>query len=235
MVVNDLEVVILAGGLGSRLKTLVPNKPKPMANINGSPFLEILIKHLSGQGVSNIILSVGYKAEIIQEYFGFNFCDVEIQYSLEDKPLGTGGAIRLASKKVKNEKFLVINGDTFVDLDLEDFLKFNLMNEDLLLAAVPVSDTARCGTVNLSGNLVVEILEKNNKGSGLINAGCYLINRKTLDSIDVCTEFSFERELLPKLVEERSVRAVICEGDFIDIGVPEDYHAAQKMLVKHAL
>lgn len=234
MEINDLEIVILAGGIGSRLKSIVPNKPKPMAKINGVPFLEILIKHLSRQGVSKIILSVGYKAEIIQEYFGCDFCEVEIQYSLEDEPLGTGGAIRLASEKLKNDKFLVINGDTFVDVDLKNFLEFNLMSDELLMAAVPISDASRYGTINLSGDLVVEISEKNNKGYGLINAGCYLINRKTLDSIDVGTAFSFERVLLPKLVAERSVRGLICKGDFIDIGVPEDYLVAQKMLVRYS-
>ena len=120
--VSDLEAIVLAGGLGTRLKSVVSNVPKPMAPIGDKPFLEYILKYLKKNGITRAILSVGYKSEIIEEYFGNNFEGIDLVYSVEKEPLGTGGAIKKAMSKVKSNQVYIINGDTFFDINLKSLI-----------------------------------------------------------------------------------------------------------------
>lgn len=224
------EAVVLAGGFGTRLQQVVPDLPKPMAPIAGRPFLEILLGTLARKGVDRVVLSLGFMAEKISGYFGLKFAGMELIYVVEDKPLGTGGAVRLAMEKCQKDHFFVFNGDTFLDLEMDALDQHWHQNQRPVIVARHVPDTARYGRLLVAKGRVTGFTEKGENGLGLINAGCYVFNRGQLDGFALNQAFSLELDYLAKVVSESQFDVFVTSGQFIDIGVPEDYHRAQNEL-----
>ncbi|GIW23328.1 MAG: D-glycero-D-manno-heptose 1-phosphate guanosyltransferase [Candidatus Sericytochromatia bacterium] len=224
------EAIILAGGLGTRLRKLVKDLPKPMADINGKPFLEYIFYYLRSYGVKKIILAIGYKSEIIKDYFDFKFKDVSIFYSEEKELLGTGGAIKQAITLAQEKDVFILNGDTFFDINLERFYKFHKdKNSKISLALKRMENLDRYGVIEIdSDNKIVAFLEKKHRESGLINGGIYLINRDFYLSLRLPAKFSFEKDLLEKYYSIYNFYGLPFDSYFIDIGVPEDYERAKK-------
>ncbi|EAH6000058.1 D-glycero-D-manno-heptose 1-phosphate guanosyltransferase [Campylobacter coli] len=215
-----MQAIVLAGGLGTRLRSVVQDLPKPMAPINGKPFLAFVLEYLKKQGITEIILSVSYKYELIQEYFKDEFLGIKIKYSIEKEPLGTGGAIKETLKFVKNEAY-VLNGDTFFDIDLS---KLKLNESKICLALKQMNDFDRYGTVNVDEqDLVISFEEKVFKKQGLINGGIYLLTKDIFNDFALQEKFSFE-EFLQENYKKLKARACIFDDYFIDIGIPEDYY-----------
>ncbi|EGD0010734.1 NTP transferase domain-containing protein, partial [Campylobacter jejuni] len=187
-----MQAIILCGGLGTRLKSVIKDIPKPMAPINDKPFLEFIFEYLKKQGIKEVILAVSYKYEVIQEYFKDEFLGIKIKYSIEKEPLGTGGAIKEALKFIKNEAY-VLNGDTIFDIDLK---KLILNNSKICLALKQMNDFDRYGTVELdSKNYIKLFKEKEFKKQGLINGGIYFLNKDIFNDFTLQEKFSFEEFL----------------------------------------
>ncbi|HED6632453.1 TPA: nucleotidyltransferase family protein [Campylobacter coli] len=214
-----MQAIVLAGGLGTRLRSIVHDLPKPMAPINGKPFLAFVLEYLKKQGITEIILSVSYKHELIQEYFKDEFHGVKIYYNIEKELLGTGGAIKDALKFVKNEVY-VLNGDTFFDIDLK---KLALNNSKICMALKQMQNFDRYGTVNVDEKgFVTSFEEKIFKKQGLINGGVYLLKKDIFCKFELEEKFSFE-EFLQKNYKFLKIKVKIFRDYFIDIGIPQDY------------
>jgi len=224
-----MDVIILAGGFGKRLEARVKDVPKPMADVLGRPFLSFLLDHLLNHGVTKILMSVGYKYEIVQTYFGPSYRGADIQYIVEDHPLGTGGALRKALPFSRDENSIVLNGDTLFTVDLKRMFEFHLSRRGALTLAVkPMRDILRYGTVQLKGDRVVGFREKEPLPFGYINGGVYVVNRSIAKYFDPRKEsFSFEVDFLPQNLDNIRPCAYISDVYFIDIGIPEDYAKAQ--------
>lgn len=221
------KAIILAGGLGTRLRSAIGDLPKPMADIAGRPFLEYLLDYLIENDFKKVILSVGYKAEIIISHFGRNYKSIDIEYSIEDKPLGTGGAIKKAIKKLDNsdDYFFVLNGDTFFDIPLDDLLEFHVQRKAVItIAFKSMEDSTRYGSVLLDySNRIIGFIEKGTFKNCLINGGIYVINIELFKSLDLPDKFSFEKDLLEAYYKKMLFCGKNFNKYFIDIGVPEDY------------
>lgn len=230
--------IILAGGMGTRLKSVVSEVPKPMAPINGIPFLEIQIKYWISQGVNNFILSVGYKKEIIINHFGFKFHTAEIKYVVEDFPLGTGGAIIKSIKQFDiKEPFMLLNGDTYFEISLFNLLSFHQNNNSQFTFSVFKSNnTERYMGLNLDHNmrLLPELFIENYNDEKYVNGGVYIINPEILNKEKFENDkfHSLENDIFPIINKKDAlIYACLFENKFIDIGVPEDYYLAQKILL----
>lgn len=224
---SSIPCIVLAGGLGTRLRGVINDLPKPMAMINGKPFLHYIFVYLKSQKIKKVILSVGYKAQVIELYFSNKYLDIEIVYSRENEPLGTGGGIKKAFEQVDDFAF-VLNGDTFFDVDLNALHKFHLQNvADISLALKPTKSFDRYGTVQLQENRIINFVEKKFLAEGLINGGVYFFGKNIFENIDQ-EKFSFEKEVLEKLVSQKKLCGKIYNDYFIDIGIPEDYAKAQQ-------
>ncbi|ECL0637827.1 D-glycero-D-manno-heptose 1-phosphate guanosyltransferase, partial [Campylobacter coli] len=211
-----MQAIVLAGGLGTRLRSVVQDLPKPMAPINGKPFLAFVLEYLKKQGITEIILSVSYKYELIQEYFKDEFEGMKIRYNVEKELLGTGGAIKDALKLVKNEVY-VVNGDTFFDIDLK---KLVLNGSKICIALKQMQNFDRYGTVNVDEQgIVTSFEEKVFKKQGLINGGIYLLKKDIFDEFSLEKKFSFE-EFLQENYKSLKIQTQIFDDYFIDIGVP---------------
>ena len=224
------EAVVLAGGLGSRLQHVLPDLPKPMAPISGRPFLEILLGTLATKGIDRVILSLGFMAEKISNYFGLNYAGMELIYVVEDKPLGTGGALRLATEMCKQDHFFVFNGDTYLDLDIDKLDQQWKQNKKPIIVARQVDNTSRYGRLLIENDRIIGFTEKDKNGLGYINAGCYVLNQGQLDGFELNQAFSLELDYLAKVVIDSPFDVFVTSGQFIDIGVPEDYQLAQNVL-----
>lgn len=218
------SAIVLAGGFGTRLKDVVKNIPKPMADIGGKPFLEILLEYLRQNSIEKVILSVGYKKEFIMNYFKNNFKCLKISYSIENKPLGTGGAIKKALELIDDDNVFILNGDTFFNINLLDMKRFHLKNcADITISLKNMKNFDRYGAVVLNKSRVIKFEEKKNVKSGYINGGTYILKKDILkDQEDI---FSFE-EYLSKT--KKNIYGYKNDSYFIDIGVPEDYLKAKK-------
>ena len=221
-----MEAVILAGGLGTRLRSVVSEVPKCMAPVDGKPFLQYMLEWLSRFDVSHVVLSVGYLREVIFAFIDSREWPFEISYAVEEEPLGTGGGIRLALTKCREDRVIVLNGDTFFNVDL----KALTFAAPVTLALKPMRDFDRYGAVDLAGGLVTGFHEKTACTEGLINGGVYALVRSRLDLAFYPGRFSFEKDLLEPLAAARLVAGQVQEGYFIDIGIPEDYTRAQREL-----
>jgi D-glycero-alpha-D-manno-heptose 1-phosphate guanylyltransferase len=221
------EAIILAGGLGTRLREVVPNCPKPMAPIAGRPFLEILLQSLASKGFLRVVLSLGFMAEKVVNHFGNRFAGMELVYVVEDQPLGTGGAVRLAMTKCMEDHVFIMNGDTFIDLEADSIDEHWLTKRNPIIVGTHVPDTSRYGRLQVRDGIVNSLMEKGVSGPGLINAGCYVFSRSLLDQIPFNQRFSFESEFLVNILQMLTVDVFVSNGRFIDIGVPEDYCRAQ--------
>jgi D-glycero-alpha-D-manno-heptose 1-phosphate guanylyltransferase len=225
-----MQAIILAGGLGTRLRSVVPDLPKPMAPVAGRPFLAWVLDRLVEAGFECAVLALGYRHEAIRDHFGDNYRGLVLRYSVENTPLGTGGAIRLAADHVTAFPVFVMNGDTFVQLDYQAMLAAHRQaNSRLSVAACRVQNVGRYGALELAADHIRGFLEKGGSGPGFINAGVYLIASEILQSIPAGEPFSFEQQLLVPRLQEIRPLAFRTEGRFIDIGIPEDFQRAQQL------
>ena len=226
--------IILAGGLGTRLKDTVPMVPKPMAPINHRPFLEYLMDYWILQGVTKFILSVGYLKDLIINHFGNTYKDISIEYVVEPDQLGTGGGLLLAAKNL-NETFLVLNGDTFIEVNLNNLYKFHLeCKSNWTFAIFRMSQSGRYMSIDVSPNGEILSLKSDDKKiNNYVNGGVYLMEPLVLSLLDYKTgdKASLEGELLPNYISNGGVlHGQECKGKFIDIGIPEDYYRAIDIL-----
>jgi D-glycero-alpha-D-manno-heptose 1-phosphate guanylyltransferase len=223
--------IILAGGFGTRLQSVVNDLPKPMAPINGEPFLNYQLNYLKHYGIKNVILSVGYLAEKIKAYYGSNFNGLEIDYVVEENPMGTGGGIRLALEKCTESLSFVLNGDSFFDVDLIKFYDLHIQNRSQIsLALRKVNNSSRYGTIEKTKeNIISSFKEKSGiDHEGIINGGVYLLDKNLyLQKTPSATNFSIEKDFFEKQLSNSLISGFEFEGYFIDIGIPEDYLKAQ--------
>lgn len=224
------EAIIIAGGLGTRLQRVMKDIPKPMAPVGGRPFLELLISHLKKSGIEKVVLAIGYKAEVVREYFNEHPQKIIIDYSIESEPLGTGGCVKKAFNLISSDRALVLNGDTLFDIDVQELYKRHIeAHADLTLALNKMPDCSRYGTVELDKNMrIIGFCEKGKRSVGNINGGVYILNKRILNKMP--DKFSFEKDFLTAHYKELNFYGHICNGYFIDIGIPEDYEKAQKEL-----
>jgi D-glycero-alpha-D-manno-heptose 1-phosphate guanylyltransferase len=227
-----VRAFVLCGGAGTRLRPVLADRPKSMALISGTPFLQLLLDRLRSQGVDDVILGTGYMAEQIEGYFGCgNQVGVRIRYSREDEPLGTGGALKLAEPLI-NDPVLVLNGDSYVEWSLVPMLElFRAKDADMVVVLHAVADVARYGNVALDHDgRVTQFLEKGIRaGPGLINAGVYLLRRQIVRELPAGRAISLEKEVFPRLLD-RCIYGLVCTGLFIDIGIPDDFKRAPALL-----
>jgi D-glycero-alpha-D-manno-heptose 1-phosphate guanylyltransferase len=222
-----MDAVVLAGGFGTRLRAVVADVPKPMAPIGGRPFLEIVLSTLQRKGIDRAVLSVGYLADKIIGHFGQRFGGMELTYEVEDQPLGTGGAVAQALRRCRGDHVLVLNGDTYLDLEVAA-LAAAWCGAPIIVAR-QVDDTARYGRLEVDAGRVVTFAEKGVVGPGLINAGSYLLPVDLFRGAPPPAPFSLEADFLTLAVRERRFEVFVTEGLFIDIGIPEDFLRAQSM------
>lgn len=221
--------IVLVGGFGSRLQSVLPNVPKPMAPIAGKPFLSYLLCYLRDQGITDVVLSVHYLREQIHEYFSSSFEGLRIHYAIEETPLGTGGAILNAFSLVNSENpCFVINGDTFIKFNYRDCFNQHINTQAAFtMVLCQVKDCSRYGRVICHDEKIVAFKEKGEKGPGLINAGVYLFKRCLFAHFALTTQFSFEKDFLFPYVLQLEPHAFLVNDYFIDIGIPDDYARAQ--------
>ena len=226
------EAIILAGGLGTRLRSVVSELPKCMAPVNGKPFLAYVIEHLHTQGVEKFILSVGYKHEAIVDFVNAQYPILNTQYSIETEPLGTGGAIKLSCELAASENIIVANGDTLYKVTLEELANFHHKhNADCTLSLKPMRDFDRYGVVELKDDQsIASFKEKQFYAEGLINGGVYILNKNRFLEEDLPSKFSFEKDYMEQLYSQRKMYGLIQDEYFIDIGIPEDFYRAQTEL-----
>ncbi len=226
------EAIILAGGLGTRLRDAVPDLPKCMAPVAGRPFLFYVINYLRSQGIERFIFSLGYKHAIIEEWLADQYTTLDYHCVIETEPLGTGGAIALACTKATQKNILVANGDTLFKINVEQLTSFHIQkNADCTLSLKPMKDFDRYGVVETGDNNVVKnFKEKQFYRSGLINGGIYALNVQRFLAEKFPEKFSFEKDYLEKYYKQQNFYAVVDNGYFIDIGIPEDFIRAQKEL-----
>jgi D-glycero-alpha-D-manno-heptose 1-phosphate guanylyltransferase len=221
-----MEAIILAGGFGTRLRSVVSDVPKPMAPINGRPFLELLLNHIIGYGFNHIVLSTGYLHEKIEEHFGNSYRSIELSYAVENEPLGTGGGMRNALERCREEVVTVLNGDTLFKIDYDDLARFYQLHPTRLAVVLrQVPDTSRYGSVSTDCcDRISSFTEKNAAGgAGNINGGIYMMHRSLLEEHPLGEVFSFEKKILQKKYIDEPFYAYASGAYFIDIGIPEDY------------
>jgi len=180
-----MEAIILAGGFGTRLSNILFDVPKPMAPVNGKPFLKYVFDYLLKNGITHAILALGYKAEVIQKYFGDKYKGISITYSIEDFPLGTGGAIKKALSCCNEDDVFVLNGDTYFDVNLKEMKLFHdNKKSNLTIAVKAMRDFDRYGTVVIEDHMIKRFEEKKPTDQGKINGGIYLIKKTIFDLVD---------------------------------------------------
>lgn len=222
--------IILAGGLGTRLRSAVADLPKCMAPVDGSPFISFVIAYLKKEGIENIIFSLGYKSEAIINYADANYKELHKKYVIEPTQLGTGGAIKLACKETEEKNVIVVNGDTLFSANLENLSLFHETNNaDCTIALKAMKDFDRYGAVELNeDNTIKAFKEKQFCASGIINGGIYALSVADVLTDDYPEAFSFEKGYLEKNIGIKKFYGVVNDGYFIDIGIPEDYRRFQE-------
>ncbi len=233
---GEKEAVVLAGGFGTRLRSVVSDVPKPMARIAGRPFLELLLAHLARNGFQRVVLSVGYLADAIREHFAGAWRGLDIDYAVESEPLGTGGAIRAALDRCEGDHVHVFNGDTYLALDCTGTDALWARTRTPIIVGRRVDDTARYGRLEVDdAGRILRFLEKDASGGpGLINAGGYVLPRAIVEDFPSAQRFSFEVDYLREAVARRVFLVHPTDAEFIDIGTPDDYARAQILLATEA-
>lgn len=229
------EAIILAGGLGTRLRSMVADIPKCLAPVAGRPFLYYVIEHLLKQGIDKFIFSVGFKYEMIESWLNEEYPLLFAQFAIEHEPLGTGGAIKLACSFATEKNVLVVNGDTLYKLDVKKLDAFHHMcGADCTISLKPMQDFNRYGVVQLNkDHSIASFKEKQQYKEGLINAGVYAMNVNSFLQEDLPQKFSFENDYLEKFYLQRKMFGIVQDEYFIDIGIPEDYKkAGEELIVK---
>jgi D-glycero-alpha-D-manno-heptose 1-phosphate guanylyltransferase len=223
------EAIILAGGFGTRLSSVVEDVPKPMAPVNGKPFLHYLFQQLAETDITRVILAIHHKREVITDFFGDSYLGIEVKYSVEEYALGTGGGIRQALTKCEGEQAIVLNGDSLIDLNLANFTEqFERSNTPMSMALRYMEDVSRYGAVETEGNILTEFKEKGQqKGAGYINSGVYLVQKEYFLNHTPEGNFSMETEFLEPTSKLGVIHTFPSNDYFIDIGIPSDYERAQ--------
>lgn len=226
MTLSPNEAIVLAGGEGTRLRSVLPDTPKVLAPIGGRPFLHLLFDRLAMQGMTSIVLATGYAAELVETIAGHWRGPMTIAFSREFAPLGTGGAISQAFAKIAGDRAWVFNGDSFCDVDLQAIADAaNTAPNDAWLTAIHIDDASRYGTLQLNGDRIEAYLEKTGQVEPKwISAGVYVLPRAVLPANG---RYSIERELFPRLAAEGRMRAARAAGRFIDIGTPASFASAE--------
>lgn len=229
-----MQAILLAGGLGTRLRSVVSDRPKPMALIEGKPFMEYVVHELSRYGIRDIVFAVGYKGTMVEEFFGDGKAfGITASYAYEEELLGTAGAIKNAGKQIYEDWFFVLNADTFYQLDYRRLMEVrDRRSLDFALVLRQVPDVSRYGRAVLVQDMLVEFNEKTTRPApGTINGGVYLMKRELLAEIPE-GKVSLENEMIPKWMgmekAGRRLGGIVNDGYFIDIGVPEDYYRFQE-------
>ncbi|MFH1309976.1 MAG: nucleotidyltransferase family protein [Candidatus Omnitrophota bacterium] len=231
---KNIDVVILCGGLGKRLRPVVSDRPKPMAEVNSEPFLDTVIKYAASFGFKRFIFCTGYKAEAIKNYYEGRTNSLEFVFSQEKEPLGTGGAVKNAAELIKSDPFLVMNGDSFCDLNFCDFFKFHTIKKAVFSIALsrPKNDQNSGIVVVDRDKRIVAFKEKSGAEKGnYCNAGIYFMKREIFRIMGNKEVFSLEYDMFPALVGKD------CYGyyegnDFIDIGIPRNLAKASNFIRK---
>lgn len=230
MFIKYPDIIILAGGLGTRLRNEVKDVPKAMAPINGKPFLEYQLNYIEKSGFHRVIISTGFLSDSITSYFGSKYKNLELSYSVENEPLGTGGAIKFAFTKVESPNFIVMNGDTYFPIDLQKFFDKHIENlSDVSIALRHVNDATRFGQIdcNIDGSIINFNEKSKNPQPGLINGGTYIISSRFFKNQDLPEKFSFEKDFLQSKLSSGNFFGLEFSDYFLDIGIPEDYKRAQ--------
>jgi NDP-sugar pyrophosphorylase family protein len=224
---NTTDAIVLAGGRGTRLSSVVSDRPKVLAEVLGRPVLTFLLDRLERAGIRRTILAVGYMADMVEDAIGSRYKSMEILYSKEVQPLGTGGGLQLASSLLQSSHAMVFNGDSFCQLDIAGMVDFHNRQAAMgTIAVIGVPDAGRYGRVQMGPDQrILKFEEKQAGGSGSINAGIYLVPSSALRTIPAGQPISLEREIFPVWVEQ-GLYAFEAEGPFLDIGLPETYAQA---------
>jgi len=224
------EAIILAGGLGTRLRSAVPELPKCMAPVNDIPFIDFVLAYLQKEGITKFIFSLGYKSEVIIQHLDEHYGSLNKSYVVEQEPLGTGGAIKLACTKATERNALIVNGDTLFDVNLSTLSSFHFNSQShCSIALKEMKDFSRYGSIetNVDGAITM-FKEKQYCSEGFINGGIYLLNIEAFNKIKISEVFSFEKDFLEQHIKQLHFFALPQNGYFIDIGIPEDYDAFKR-------
>jgi len=234
---SNTDAMILCGGMATRLRNVVSDRPKILADINGVPFIELMLGYLQEQGVSRVILCTGYEHEQIEQWIEYQYGGkLDITFSREEFSLGTGGAVKNAEDHISGERFLVLNGDTFLELNYSHFLSFFIDRKlDMLIALAKATEASQYGTIQIDGKGKIETFEEkiaNSSKHSYINAGVYLFSTEVLEHFVKNCKVSLEYEVIPLLLEHfmETSYGFESKGVFIDIGTPERYQSAQDIL-----
>lgn len=231
--IHNVTPVVLAGGRGTRLRSIVSDRPKVMAVVRGRPFITYIMDQLIEAGFNKVILCAGYLAKTMIETLGYEYQNLSIKYSQEPYALGTGGAVKYAMPLIETSHVLLMNGDSIIDVALIDFLAWHLKNKfNASMVLSEVSDCSRYGAVKITENKVVIAFEEKSIENmpGLVNAGIYLFSRKLIDESIQSNEFnSLEKELMPVLLKNITIGGYCCKSKLIDIGTPESYKVANQV------
>ncbi len=222
-----LEAIILCGGMGTRLKEITGDLPKPMVEIGGRPFLDYMLRMLAKSGFEHVVLAVGYRSDVIRDYFGESRYGILIDFAFEDEPLGTGGGIRNALTLCEQDRIFILNGDTLAMVPFQEVMEHH--RSDITICGKWMDDCGRYGILEVdSGMRITAFREKESNRSGYINTGVYLVDREVI----ACDRkhFSFEKDFLEVKTHELDMRMFSFTGFFIDIGVPDDCRRALEIL-----
>ena len=229
---SECDGVILCGGQGARLRGVVQDVPKVMAEIDGRPFLDFIMEHLRTEGLARVILCMGYKADVIEAHYRGRECGMTIEFSRENTPLGTGGALKNARGLIFSDPFFVLNGDSFLAADLQRLLNFHIKKKaEASMVVTQVTEPGDYGSVALDDEQRVTAFHEKSGGEGLsnVNAGVYCFNQSVFSRMPHTAQFSLEREFLPKLTGHKFY-GVITSRPFVDIGTPDRYNYAKHNL-----
>ena len=230
---DKIDVIVLAGGLGTRLKSVMPTLPKALSPINGRPFLDYILDFLEGSdSVNNVVLAVGYMADrIIDKYSNQHEYDFDILFSREETLLGTGGAIKRALQYSTTDHIMVLNGDSYVDVRVNDVIAFHRdKNSSMTIIVKKIRNPGRYGLIEFDHNhRITSFNEKlTSTAEGYVNTGIYLVKREIFNTIEENRTISLEKELIPFFINNMDVYGFVTHGKFIDIGIPETYQIADK-------
>lgn len=231
---KDICAIILAGGLGSRLREIVSDRQKAVADVNGKPFVDFLLRQLKYAGIEEIIIACGYRSNTVRNILSPQW--KKLKYSVEQKPLGTGGALKLALRQTDADWIIVMNGDSFLDFDPRTFVKWSVdSGHQATIALVKVDNVSRYGKIDFDNGKITAFSEKGvSRGAGLINAGVYCFRRKTLAKFMQHEQFSLEKDIFPDMVNAGLLYGQVYNTSFIDIGTPDSYNAAQSFFKDEA-
>lgn len=226
-----MEIIILSGGLGTRLRERVNDVPKVMADVNGKPFLKIILDDINNSNVNRVILATGYKKEYIKKYFNNKYGNINLVYSEENEPLGTGGAIKQALQYSYEDDIIIINGDVYQKINYQEiYNKHKKNNADVTLALKEMKNFDRFGSVIVDDDKITNFEEKKFVEKGLMSVGCYVFNKKKCMKYFESNKFSIENDFFTKYINDLKFSYYLYHDVFVDIGIPCDYDELRKLI-----